>query len=89
MKKTVTETKPYLKDIIIDLQKSGTWKYLLTVAINFTSSKGSDEEQVLHSKSDDIELINYDLWCYILWFIPYDLYLSFMLLIYSVTNLIK
>ena len=65
MKKTVTETKPYLKDIIIDLQKSGTWKYLLAVAINFTSSKDSDEEQVLHSKSDDIELINYDLWCYV------------------------
>ena len=89
MNQTVTETKPYLKDIIIDLQKSGTWKYLLTVAINFTSSKDSDEEQVLHSKSDDIELINYGLWCYILWFILYDLYLSFMLLIYSVTNLIK
>ena len=89
MKESVTETKPYLKDIIIDFQKSGTWKYLLTVSINFTSSKDSDEEQVMHSKSDDIELINNYRWCYILWFILYDLYLSIIVLIYYVTNLIK
>ena len=31
--------KPYLKDIIIDLQKSGTWKIQLTIAIKFIISR--------------------------------------------------
>ena len=31
--------KSYLKDIIIDLQISGTWKIQLTIAINFISSE--------------------------------------------------
>ena len=31
--------KLYLKYIIIDLQKSGTWKVQLTIAINFICSK--------------------------------------------------
>ena len=37
------ETKPYLKDIIIDLQSSDTWKIQLTITIKFISSTGSEE----------------------------------------------
>ena len=40
--------KPYLKDIIIDLENSDTWKIQLTVAINFISFKDVDEERVMH-----------------------------------------
>ena len=32
----------------------------LTIAINFISSKDVDEERVMHSKSDNIELMLYD-----------------------------
>ena len=52
--------KPYLKDIIIDPQKYGTWKIQWTVAINFISSNYNDEEQVMNSKSNNIEIMTYD-----------------------------
>ena len=52
---------PYLRDIIINLQKSDTWKIQSTVAINFISSKDLEEkERVMHSKSDNIEFMPYD-----------------------------
>ena len=47
---------PYLKDIINDLEKPDTWKIQLTIAISFISSKYNDEEQVMHSKRDNIEI---------------------------------
>ena len=40
--------RPYLRDIIIDLQESDTWKIQLTIAINFVSSKDPEEERVMH-----------------------------------------
>ena len=43
-----------------DLQKSGTWKVQLTIAVNFISSKDNDEKQMMHSKSDNIEVMTYD-----------------------------
>ena len=49
--------EPYLKDFINDLQKSDTWKVQLTNAINFISSKDDDEEQVMYSKIDSIEIM--------------------------------
>ena len=49
-----------MRDIKINLHKSGTWKVQLTIAINFTSSKDVDEEQVMHSKKDNIEFTTYD-----------------------------
>ena len=64
MKVTVTEIKkeyliqikPYLRDIIIDLQKSCAKKVLLIVAINFISPKNINEECVVrYSKSDNTE----------------------------------
>ena len=33
------------------------WKIQITIAINFVSSKNNDEEHVMHSKSDDIEIM--------------------------------
>ena len=52
--------KPYLRDIIINPQKSDTWKIQLTVAINFIYSKDVDEERVMHSKSGNTEFTPYD-----------------------------
>ena len=42
--------RPYLKDIINNLEKSDTWKIQLTIAITFISSKDNDEQRVIHSK---------------------------------------
>ena len=39
VKEHLNKLKPYLRDMIIDLQKSATWKAQLTTAINFISSK--------------------------------------------------
>ena len=48
-----------MRDIIINLQKSGTSKVQLTIAINFISSKDADEEQVMHLESNNIEFMTY------------------------------
>ena len=40
-----------------DLKKSDTWKIELTATINFMSSKDNDEEGMMHSKSDNIEIM--------------------------------
>ena len=50
----LNKIRPYLKYIINDLKKSDSWKVQLTIAINFISS---DEEHVMYSKSDNIEII--------------------------------
>ena len=60
VKEYLNEIKPYLRDAIIDLPKSGTWKVQLTIANNFISPKDDDEEQVMHSKSNNIEFMPYD-----------------------------
>ena len=54
------EIKPYLKDLINNLQKSETWKTQLTMSCNFISSKDIDEEYVMHLKSDNIEILTHD-----------------------------
>ena len=51
------EIKPYWKDVIINLQKSVTWKIQLAIAI---SSKNVDEERPMHSKSNNIEFMPYN-----------------------------
>ena len=53
--KYLDEITPYLKHINI-FKKSDTWEIQLTIAINFVSSK-HDEERVMHSKSDNIEIM--------------------------------
>ena len=60
VKEYLNKIKPYLKDIIANLQKSETWKIQLTIAINFNSSKDVDEKRVMHSKSDNIEFMLHD-----------------------------
>ena len=52
--------KPYLRNIIIDLQNSDTWKIQLTIAINFISSKDAKEEHALYSRSNSIKFASYD-----------------------------
>ena len=49
----------YLRNIIINLQNSNTWKIRLTTAINFASSKDTEEGRVMHSNSDKIEFTPY------------------------------
>ena len=51
--------KTYLRDIIINLQKSDTWKIQLTIPINFISSK-YDEECVMHLENNNIEFMSYN-----------------------------
>ena len=48
---------PYLKHIIDNLKKSDMWKIQLTTAINFASLIDNDEEHVMNSKSDNIEIM--------------------------------
>ena len=49
IKKYLNEIKPFLRDTIVNLQNSYTWKIQLTIAIGFVSSKDIDEEHVIHS----------------------------------------
>ena len=44
----LNKIKPYLKDIIINLQKLDAWKILSAISINFISSKDINEEQKMH-----------------------------------------
>ena len=54
----LNKIRPYLKDIINNLKTSDTQKIQLTITINFISSKNdNDEECVMHSKSDNIEIL--------------------------------
>ena len=49
-----------MKDIIIDLQKLFKRLIQLKFAINFIYSRDINEEQAMHSKSDNIKVITYD-----------------------------
>ena len=49
-----------MRDIIIDLQTSDTWKIQLTIPINFVSSKDAEEDHVIHSKSKNINFTSYN-----------------------------
>ena len=53
----LNKIRSYLKDIINNIKKSGTWKIQLTMAINFIPSIDNDEERVMHSKSDNVEIM--------------------------------
>ena len=49
-----------MRDIIIDLQSSDTWKIHLIIAINFIFSKDTEEERVMHSTSVNIKFTPYN-----------------------------
>ena len=60
IKEYLHEIKSYLIDNINNLKKSDKWKIQSTIVINFIFSKDIDEELVMHSKSDNIEILIYD-----------------------------
>ena len=43
--------------MIDDLQTQGEWKIQSTMAINIFYSKDSEESRIMHTKSDDIEIM--------------------------------
>ena len=58
VKECFNKIKLYLRDIMIDLQNSGTWKAQLTIAISLISSKDVDEYRVVFINNK--ELMIYD-----------------------------
>ena len=60
VEKYLNKSRPYLKEIINDINKSDTWKIQLTVTVNYIFSTGNNEGRVTQSKSDNIKImINY------------------------------
>ena len=53
----LNKIRPYLKDIISNLKKSDIWKIRLTIASNLISSLDNDEEHVMHSRIDNVEIM--------------------------------
>ena len=51
--------KPYLKNIINDLQNSDPSRIQLTIEINFITSKDAEEEHLMHSTSNNINFSPY------------------------------
>ena len=49
-----------MKDIINNLKNSDTWQTQLAIAIKFISSEDNGEKRAMHSKSDNIEIMNND-----------------------------
>ena len=50
--------KPYLKDMINDYTSKGEWKIQITMRIIFVSFIDNNETQVMHTKNDNIEIMN-------------------------------
>ena len=50
--------KPYLKDMIDDYKSKDEWKIQITMRIIFISFIDKNETQVMHTKSDNIEIMN-------------------------------
>ena len=53
----LNKIRTYLKDIINNLKKYDKWKIQLTIENNFISSIDNDGERVMHSRSDNIEIM--------------------------------
>ena len=49
--------RQYLSDTIIDHKTQGEWEIHLKMAINFISSKDSNEIRTMHIKSDNIGIM--------------------------------
>ena len=56
----LNKIRPYLKDFINNFKKSDTWNIQSRIAVNFISSRNNDEERVMHSKSDNIQIMKND-----------------------------
>ena len=59
MKEYLNGIKPYLRDTIINLQKSDILIIELTTAINIMSSKDVKKKHIAHSKSNNEEFLHY------------------------------
>ena len=55
--KTQGEWKIHSGDTITDHKTQGEWKILLTIVVNFISSKDSDETRTMHTKSNNLEIM--------------------------------
>ena len=52
------KTKPYLRDLIDFYNTKGEWKVQLSMQISFKILFDSDEIQIMHSKSDNVEIMS-------------------------------
>ena len=50
--------KPYLKDMIDDYKFTGEWKIQITMRIMFISFIDKNGTQVMHTKTDNVEIMN-------------------------------
>ena len=50
--------KPHLKDMIDDYKSKGEWKIQITMRIIFISFIDKNETPVMHTKSDNVEIMN-------------------------------
>ena len=57
LKNIFKKIRPYLNNIIDNLRKSVPWKTQLTIVNKFISSIDNNEQRVLHSKSDNTEIM--------------------------------
>ena len=55
--KTQGEWRIYSDNIITNHKLKNEWKIQLTMAINFISSKDSDETRTMHAKSNNVEIM--------------------------------
>ena len=53
-KNTQIKIKPYLRDILIDLQNSDRQKIQLTIANNSSYSNDTEKECVMHLRSNNV-----------------------------------
>ena len=56
----LNKIETYPRNIIINLQNSDTWEIQLTIAINFISSRDTEEGRVMHSNSDNIKFTSWN-----------------------------
>ena len=49
--------RPYLSDLINNHKTQGEWKIQITMALDFICSKDSRETRIMHTKSDNIEIM--------------------------------
>ena len=50
--------KPHLKDMIDDYKSKGEWKIQITMRIIFISFTDRNKTQLMHTKSDNVEIMN-------------------------------
>ena len=50
--------KPYLEDMIDNYKSKGKWKIQIVMRMVFVSSIDRNETQVMHTKSDNVKIMN-------------------------------